>query len=173
MNCHKISICFCNKKFLISKLINEISVILNHKSHLREAGVGFQYIYIYIAVVVKSFLLTILLTIFTAVYTDTSYVYAHHMYGWDPIMYSQMWTIFSFTELVIVLVLTTLFIRVFKLNDSLIGIIGSVSIVSKTVLLAFAAQLWMYYMSKYHYYKFTQLYFFFFTCMVEKVLILV
>lgn len=83
------------------------------------------------------------------VYTDIAYVYAHHMYGWDPTTYSEMWTIFSFTEMVVVLVLTPVLIRVLKFNDALIGIIGSVSIILKNIFLAIAYQLWLYYMSNF------------------------
>lgn len=71
------------------------------------------------------------------------------MYGWDPTTYSEMWTIFSFTEMIVVLVLTPVLIRVLKFSDPLIGILGSVSIILKNIFLAVAYQLWLYYMSKY------------------------
>ncbi|GFY69172.1 hypothetical protein TNIN_320341 [Trichonephila inaurata madagascariensis] len=81
------------------------------------------------------------------VYTNIAYVYTHHMYKWDPTAYSEMWTIFSFSEMVVVLVCTPLLVKVFKLSDPLIGIIGSVSIISKNLFLAFAYELPLYYLS--------------------------
>ncbi|KAG8192197.1 hypothetical protein JTE90_009960 [Oedothorax gibbosus] len=81
------------------------------------------------------------------VYTDIAYVYAHHMYHWDPTMYSLMWTFFSFSEMLVVLILTPLLIKGFNLSDPVIGIIGSVSIICKNIFLAFAYQLWLYYVS--------------------------
>ncbi|GIX79237.1 hypothetical protein CEXT_714031 [Caerostris extrusa] len=81
------------------------------------------------------------------VYTNIAYVYAHHMYQWDPTEYSEMWTIFSFSEMVVVLLVTSLLVKVLKLSDPLIGIIGSLSIISKNVFLAFAYDLPLYYIS--------------------------
>ncbi|KAF8765127.1 Proton-coupled folate transporter like protein [Argiope bruennichi] len=81
------------------------------------------------------------------VYTNIAYVYTHHMYKWDPKAYSEMWTIFSFSEMMVVLVVTPLLVKVFKLSDPTIGIIGSVSIISKNVFLAFAYDLVLYYFS--------------------------
>ncbi|XP_054707387.1 proton-coupled folate transporter-like isoform X2 [Uloborus diversus] len=82
------------------------------------------------------------------VYTNIAYVYAHHMYKWGPTTYSLMWTVFSLLEMIVFLVCTPLLIKVFKLSDPLIGIIGSVSIIGKNIFLAVAFQLWLYYMSK-------------------------
>ncbi|GFT90994.1 hypothetical protein NPIL_15531 [Nephila pilipes] len=81
------------------------------------------------------------------VYTNIAYLYAHHMYKWGPEEYSEMWTIFSFSEMVVVLVCTPLLVKVCKLSDPIIGIIGSVSIISKNLFLAFAYDLPLYYLS--------------------------
>ncbi|XP_035209185.1 proton-coupled folate transporter-like isoform X2 [Stegodyphus dumicola] len=81
------------------------------------------------------------------VFTNINYVYAHHMYGWDPAIYSEMWTIFSFSEMIVVLGCTSLFIQVFKLTDPVLGIIGSVSIIGKNIFIALAYELWLYYLS--------------------------
>ncbi|XP_042900405.1 proton-coupled folate transporter-like [Parasteatoda tepidariorum] len=81
------------------------------------------------------------------VYTDIAYVYTHHMYKWNPTIYSQMWAIFSFSEMIVVFICTFVFIKVFKFSDPLIGIIGSVSIIGKNIFLAFAFELWLYYLS--------------------------
>ncbi|CAL1295790.1 unnamed protein product [Larinioides sclopetarius] len=81
------------------------------------------------------------------VYTNIAYVYTHHMYKWEPKTYSEMWTIFSFSEMVVVLVVTPLLVKVVKLSDPAIGIIGSISIISKNIFLAFAYHLVLYYFS--------------------------
>ncbi|XP_071034459.1 probable peptidoglycan muropeptide transporter SLC46 isoform X1 [Parasteatoda tepidariorum] len=81
------------------------------------------------------------------VYTNIAYVYTHHMYKWNPTIYSEYWAAFSFTEMIVFLVCSSVFIKVFKFSDPLIGIIGSVSIIGKNVFLAFAYELWLFYIS--------------------------
>ncbi|XP_015903679.2 proton-coupled folate transporter isoform X2 [Parasteatoda tepidariorum] len=81
------------------------------------------------------------------VYTNINYVYTHHMYEWNPTIYSKVWSAFSFSEMIVFLVFSYACIEIFKFSDPLIGIIGCISIIGKNIFLGLAFELRIYYLS--------------------------
>lgn len=67
-----------------------------------------------------------------------AYVYVHHVYNWDPTTFSIVNTTSTLLSFVITLLLVPIFLRVLRINDFTLGIIGTVSMMAKNLFIAFS-----------------------------------
>lgn len=63
----------------------------------------------------------------------------HHVYDWDPSIFSIMNTSQFLAGIVITFTLVPVLLRVFKFRDFTLGIIGSISMMGKNLFFAFSA----------------------------------
>ncbi|GFR03411.1 hypothetical protein TNCT_569171 [Trichonephila clavata] len=66
------------------------------------------------------------------------YVYAHHLYNWDPTTYNTVNTIFSVSQMVVLTICTAILIKYFKVTDYGLGLLGISSMMAKNAVIAFA-----------------------------------
>lgn len=88
-------------------------------------------------------------SIYISALGSIGFVYVHHVYNWDQGTYSIVNTIFGFTQLIIVGISLPLLVRLFKISDPALGLIGVTSLMGKYTLLAFAQyKVFLYYLGK-------------------------
>ncbi|XP_042895381.1 proton-coupled folate transporter isoform X1 [Parasteatoda tepidariorum] len=72
------------------------------------------------------------------VFGTLGFTYAHHIYNWNPSKYNIVNTSFSLTQFLLMFFIVPLFLKVFKFSDPVLGIYGTISMMTKNFLLAFA-----------------------------------
>ncbi|XP_035233688.1 proton-coupled folate transporter-like [Stegodyphus dumicola] len=79
-------------------------------------------------------------------FASVGYVYVHHIYDWDQFTYSMITTIFMFSQMVIAIIVTPILIRVYKVTDTALGLTGTLSMMLKNLIIAFAEwRIFLYY----------------------------
>ncbi|XP_054711399.1 solute carrier family 46 member 3-like [Uloborus diversus] len=73
-------------------------------------------------------------------YSSIGYVYVHHIFNWDPSIYSKVNTIATLCNLAFTILCVPILVGVFKAKDSVLGIIGTVSMMLKNLFTAFARE---------------------------------
>jgi len=92
-------------------------------------------------------LITICLRIFIMMgYLNTMYLYTRGKFGWDLTRYTKYSVADSFITISGSYVLIFTSMKIFKLNDAIIGVLGSVGSVVGALIFAFASDSWMIYL---------------------------
>ncbi|GFU31646.1 hypothetical protein NPIL_252031 [Nephila pilipes] len=71
-------------------------------------------------------------------FSSIAFVYAHHLYNWDPTTYNSVNTIFSVSQMVVITICTALLIKFFRVTDNILGLLGVSSLLAKNAIVAFA-----------------------------------
>ncbi|XP_055938688.1 proton-coupled folate transporter-like [Argiope bruennichi] len=66
------------------------------------------------------------------------FIYVHHIYNWDPTTYNTINTIFSLTTMVVLGASIPILVRIFKVSDFALGLMGVFSMMAKYTFFAFA-----------------------------------
>lgn len=77
-----------------------------------------------------------------------SYLFTYHQYNWGNTKYSTVSAIFSILGMFGLITLVPLLTKVFKVSDSTLGIIGSASMIGKSITTSFASKEGLYYLAQ-------------------------
>ncbi|XP_054710864.1 proton-coupled folate transporter-like [Uloborus diversus] len=73
-------------------------------------------------------------------YASIGFIYVHQIFNWDPSRYSTVSTTAQIAQMACTLALVPIFVGFFKMRDSTLGIIGTVSMLLKNLFYAFAKE---------------------------------